>query len=119
MGGSNYTNQRSHRSFTDLINSAGNAGDTHHASLLNTDITKEALATLANDSLTKLDSSPLKGHPPHHKNENKEYQDSRCPQVTDSKAITSLDRQSSQLHTPDVSMSSNMGQAHNSPSKKK
>ena len=55
IGGSNYTNQRSHRSFTDLINSAGNAGDTHHASLLNTDITKEALATLANDSLTNLD----------------------------------------------------------------
>jgi hypothetical protein len=145
-GGSNYTNQRSHRSFTDLINSAGNAGDSHHASLLNTDITKEALATLANDSLTnldlntgdinalvqeelsgqlkdslKLESSPLKAQPPHHhhKNENKEYQDSRCPQLTDSKAVTSLDRQSSQLHTPDVSMSSNMGQAHNSPSKKK
>ena len=36
-------------------------------------LVQEELSGQLKDSL-KLESSPLKGHPPHHKNENKEYQ---------------------------------------------
>merc|ERR1711902_188205 len=108
-------------------------------SVLNTEIIKEALA---NDSLTnldlntgdinalvqddlsgqldkslKLESSPSKM--PMNKHENKEYQDTRAQNMTDHKVTSSVDRQSSQLHTPDVSMSSNHGQpSHSSPNKK-
>merc|ERR1712226_1316740 len=46
----NYTPQRSHRSFTDHINSLGS--NVEQTSVLNTEIIKEALA---NDSLTNLD----------------------------------------------------------------
>ena len=36
-------------------------------------LVQEELSGQLKDSL-KLESSPLKAHPPHHKNENKEYQ---------------------------------------------
>ena len=49
-GSTNYTPQRTHRSFTDQINSLGN--NVEQTSVLNTEIIKEALA---NDSLTNLD----------------------------------------------------------------
>ena len=50
-GSSSYYNtQSSHRSFTDLVNSAGPGAE--QTSLLNTEIIKEALT---NDSLTNLD----------------------------------------------------------------
>lgn len=138
-GSTNYTPQRTHRSFTDQINSLGN--NVEQTSVLNTEIIKEALA---NDSLTnldlntgdinalvnvqddlsgqlkdslKLESSPSKM--PMNKHENKEYQDTRAQNMTDHKVTSSVDRQSSQLHTPDVSMSSNHGQpSHSSPNKK-
>ena len=49
-GSTSYTPQRTHRSFTDQINSLGNTVE--QTSVLNTEIIKEALA---NDSLTNLD----------------------------------------------------------------
>ena len=89
---SHYTPNRSHRSFTDQINSLGN--NVEQTSVLNTEIIKEALA---NDSLTNLDlntgdinalvQDELSGHlkdslklenspskTPLNKHENKEYQ---------------------------------------------
>lgn len=134
---SNYTPQRSHRSFTDQINSLGS--NVEQTSVLNTEIIKEALA---NDSLTnldlntgdinalvqdelsgqlkenlKLESSPSKIQL--NKLENKEYQDTRAPSMADLKPSSSHDRHSSQLHTPDISMSSNHGQPTNSSPNKK
>jgi hypothetical protein len=133
----NYSYPRGHRSFTDLINAAG-PSVVEHASVLNADIIKEALATdsltnldlntgdinaLVQDDLSgqlkeslKLETSPSKASL--NKLGNKEYHESRASNAAETKPPSILDRQSSQLHTPDVSMSSNVGPASNSPSKK-
>jgi hypothetical protein len=106
--------------------------------VLNADIIKEALATdsltnldlntgdinaLVQDDLSgqlkeslKLETSPSKASL--NKLGNKEYHESRASNAAETKPPSILDRQSSQLHTPDVSMSSNVGPASNSPSKK-
>jgi len=134
-GPTNYVAQRGHRSFTEMINSAGPAVDqtpvlnseiinqafVQNDSLTNLDLNTGDINALVQDELSgqmkeslKLETSPSKSHP--NKQENKEFQESGADNLAHPKLP--LDRQSSQLHTPDISMSSNLGPPTNSPNKK-